>query len=836
MDEDPNSYSKVINPTALANNAIKSISFQEPQQAIKDALRHLLTLIQEQQASTHELNSQCNGISTRIDVLEQKYLDARQVQRAKQEEQKKELQEECQQQYGAQIDDLVERLASSEKDNHDLREEMKNMDSRYGQELSVMRDTLNLLSHNLGFSPGDDGDRDGDNGDGSEKEQKDWETAAEIAEMEKNHRVQGGKIKVTHSKQPSSTIQSELRDRGVGLLEVEHEDILEEMDDGSVDHLDKEKKHPGETDEPSLTVSAATSSGKGAIVGDDSILTKSLDEAADKTIEDDASINVEDIANDIDKTLPTALLRRDSGQGSTKTTAVSKQTPARSNQMNSASHRSSTAVFDASKTKLAFHETLVSRLERLEGTYDEILRKHHNGNSNSALKVECEKSATSTGNESESSNNNAMKEKILELEMEILALKSRVDSTDAFLDGCIDASNKTEEKFSDDSDPVPAPAPITLSSILQEQNKITRKNIEETNQRVDALSMELSSRLAQNELELSQQSRGQPDFSPAKVEMDKTHSHGNSVDDAVVLDLEQKMRLLSDRLDDQEAKLVAQKSRNLPAVPTDIVWKNQVDKSLLRLENEKVDSSHLDSTVVSLENKCNTKYDALADTIRRLREDGLATSSDSASDANIGTGSVSEASDGDDGRLEEALASIEAAQTTMGSLQNELERLISKLDDKPSCDQVKALLGSVESTYKDRFATHEALQSAIGDIHQGLKQKMTRSEVSNIVSKSIEKAWLGLTEEKDSLMIGRAPYRCIGCNSLFPGVSNSIATKVNHNALPTPSIGFGRSLHAKRYFHVREDGDKRGGGGGGGGGVIRTRRPRHSAGTIYARR
>ena len=391
--------------------------------------------------------------------------------------------------------------------------------------------------------------------------------------MEENHRVQGGKIKVTHSKKPSSTIQSELRDTDVGLL-AEHEDIREEVDDGSVDHPDKEKKHPGETDERSLTVSAATSLGNGTIVGDDRILIKSLDEP-DETNEDDSSINVEDIANDIDKTLSTALLRPDAGQGSTNNTAVSKQSPARQNQINSASHRSSTVVFNASKTKLAFHDTLVSRLERLEGTYDEILRKHHNGNSNSALKAECEKSAAS--NEIESSDSNAMKENILKLQMEILDIKSRVDAMDAFLDGCIDASNKTEEKSSDNS--APAPAPITLNSILQEQNKITQKNIEETNQRVDDLSMELSSRLAQNELELSQQSRGQSDLSPAKVEMDKTHSHGNSVNDAVVSDLEQKMRLLSDRLDDQEAKLVAQKSRNLPAVSTDDGWKNQVDRA-----------------------------------------------------------------------------------------------------------------------------------------------------------------------------------------------------------------------------------------------------------------
>ena len=178
---------------------------------------------------------------------------------------------------------------------------------------------------------------------------------------------------------------------------------------------------------------------------------------------------------------------------------------------------------------------------------------------------------------------------------------------------------------------------------------------------------------------------------------------------------------------------------------------------------------------------------------------------------------TSEVSEGnDDGQLQEALCAVEAAQTTISSLQSDMEDLISKLDEKPSVDQVKALLVSVEASYKDRFASHEALQLAIGEIHQGLKQKMTRSDVSNVVSKSIEKARLGLIEEKDSLMIGRAPYRCIGCNSLFPGVSNSIAKKVNHNALPTPSIGFGRSLHAKRYFHVREDGKRRGGGSGGG--------------------
>jgi len=315
MDEE-GSYSNATNTTALANNAIRSISFQEPQQAIQDALRHLLTLIKEQQASTHELNSQSNDIATRIDALERKYLDARQVQ------------QEFQQQYGAQIDNLVERLA---KDNHDLREEMKMMDCRYGQELSTIRETLRLLTHNLGFSPaGDDSDGgDGNNSDGSEKEQKDEETTTEIAEIEGNYRVKDGKMEVT--------VHSELhvRDIDVGL---EHEDIGKEGDDGSVDPPDQEK-HPGEIDEQSLTVLAAPSSEKGAIVSKDGIATEPVDEA-DETNEDDASLNVEDIAND-DKTLSTTPLRPDAGQGSTINTAVSKQTLARPTQMNSASRRPS---------------------------------------------------------------------------------------------------------------------------------------------------------------------------------------------------------------------------------------------------------------------------------------------------------------------------------------------------------------------------------------------------------------------------------------------------------------------------------------------------------------
>jgi len=766
------------NYTASANCAIKSISiaFHEPQKAITDALSHLLTLIQHEQACSHEL-------SARIHDLEQRHQQQVQVQQLK-DELKRELQEGFQQQYDVKLDNLAERLAASEKDNHALRQIMQTMEGRHNEELLEMEETMRLMTHNLGFSPNSDDYDDDGGGDGEEQ-------------TGEHHRVDGGPADSARTRQNDIEEESLSTNQKLWETHVEQDDIQKEADGSSVgpdeemhaEGLNKgsvdpnEEKHPEEINEQSATVPAVSSSEKGAIIDGDKSAANELEEE-----DDDVSLGIEDGANDIDKALP-----------------GSKHTIVRPRPRSSASLRSS-MVIKASQSKVAFHETLVSRLKRLEDTYDEIVKCR---NDNDMPSSEAEYTQSTGG--SRSTNYDEMKDNILKLEREIMTIKSRLGSIAVFLVGCINADEMTNETPSDTTTAAAAPTP-TLSSILQEKNKIIKRSIDETNERVDALSSRLVQSLAQRE-----------------SGTDSSRNSG-SVDPAAISILEQKVKLLSDRiLVDQNTKCEpfdAEKDGNHPAVLADEGWKHQVDKNLAQLEREKADSSQVDSMLASLEDKCNESQSALVDAMRKLGVDGFTCGATS----NI----AGEASEGSDVLVQEALCSVEVAQATVSSLQKELEGLVSKLDDKPSLDEIKALMLSVESTYKDRFASHEALQAAIDDIHQGLKQKMARSDVSCVISKSIEKARLGLTEERDSLMIGRAPYRCIGCNNLYPGgVSNAIATKVNHNALPTPSIGFGRLLHARRYFHVRDgDDDSRRAGGG----VIRARPPRRSGGTIYARR
>lgn len=59
-----------------------------------------------------------------------------------------------------------------------------------------------------------------------------------------------------------------------------------------------------------------------------------------------------------------------------------------------------------------------------------------------------------------------------------------------------------------------------------------------------------------------------------------------------------------------------------------------------------------------------------------------------------------------------------------------------------------------------------------------------------LIKNVLQEAKKDIQNTKDTLMIGRIPYRCIGCNQNFPeGVNGTRAPKVNHDSLP-PSQGF----------------------------------------------
>merc|ERR1712070_1065619 len=67
-----------------------------------------------------------------------------------------------------------------------------------------------------------------------------------------------------------------------------------------------------------------------------------------------------------------------------------------------------------------------------------------------------------------------------------------------------------------------------------------------------------------------------------------------------------------------------------------------------------------------------------------------------------------------------------------------------------------------------------------------LSQKLTKPEVLQIVRNMLNDAKKGIQNNKDTLMVGRMPYKCPACDNLFPnGVNGRIALKKNHKALPS---------------------------------------------------
>jgi len=65
-----------------------------------------------------------------------------------------------------------------------------------------------------------------------------------------------------------------------------------------------------------------------------------------------------------------------------------------------------------------------------------------------------------------------------------------------------------------------------------------------------------------------------------------------------------------------------------------------------------------------------------------------------------------------------------------------------------------------------------------------MRNKMTKDEVIALVQALLNNAKDDIRNNSNSLMVGRVPYRCIGCDRLFTyGVNDKVATKINHDAL-----------------------------------------------------
>jgi len=120
------------------------------------------------------------------------------------------------------------------------------------------------------------------------------------------------------------------------------------------------------------------------------------------------------------------------------------------------------------------------------------------------------------------------------------------------------------------------------------------------------------------------------------------------------------------------------------------------------------------------------------------------------------------------------------------TVEEEVEKLTSQLAEKPSQDQINAMIQDLESALSEHMGIDETFQTILNSIKSELRQKMTRSEVLSLVKQLLDGAKKDITNTNSPLMVGRMAFRCLGCNQPYPqGVNRKIAPKINHNALPS---------------------------------------------------
>jgi len=376
----------------------------------------------------------------------------------------------------------------------------------------------------------------------------------------------------------------------------------------------------------------------------------------------------------------------------------------------------------ASSQKLDYDQTLLSRLERLEESYDAMHRHSADGGDNGPAV----------------------------LQEEVASVTKRVDSIEYFLDGYVAGDNCSDN----------------LSAVLQERDEQIKGDLDD---RFDPLSRNAATSAGEESMSTSER--------PNELE---TPGAGDSKTPS---------ETVGDRLN---------------------AFKREVEESFRMVREQKADISTVmqelqqseQRLAESLGSQCSSNHSSAVESIRQLRENmgGFA----AASRDNTSTAVADP--DGNDSRLQEALAIVDASQAAIKSLEHELEALVSKLSEKPDLAQVKGMIESLEASNRDKLEKDEALTSLIETLTQSLAQKMTRNEVKAAIKKAVEHAKLGLNEKKSALMIGQVRY-CLGCNSPHPGVNGSV-TKVTHNALPGSRSGRTSNTYqqSRRYFHVSGSG------------------------------
>jgi len=296
-----------------------------------------------------------------------------------------------------------------------------------------------------------------------------------------------------------------------------------------------------------------------------------------------------------------------------------------------------------------------------------------------------------------------------------------------------------------------------------------------------------------------------------------------------------------------------------------LTFKETVETHLAKLQRTKLEMSDLSAEMENVSSKMTEFTDDLisqhqSDTLSSLQklqddineirsyielvEGRLQQFSDEENDPQLPHISESEIEDRIKLATDQVQASLEetlnARMEEIHTLENEVARCSNQLAERPDQDQINGMLQELEDALQQRLGgTGQTVRIILNNMKSELKQKVTRDEVMNAVGRMIGDAKQGVQNNRETLMIGRVPYRCLGCNQAYPGgVNGRMARKVNHRALPSSSGG----LHAYRLSsssHLRVNGGFGKGGGGGGGSALKPLQLSHggsSAAAVAVRR
>jgi hypothetical protein len=123
---------------------------------------------------------------------------------------------------------------------------------------------------------------------------------------------------------------------------------------------------------------------------------------------------------------------------------------------------------------------------------------------------------------------------------------------------------------------------------------------------------------------------------------------------------------------------------------------------------------------------------------------------------------------------------IEGQMARFGLQQEDIARLTSTLDEKPSEKQVRAMMASLHDKLQSKYGNSDAIAMMVENLKLDVRRKTNRDDVLRLVGASVKEMADQLKLPDDTLMAGRLQYRCLTCNHSLPQMHDNMAEKVIH--------------------------------------------------------